>query len=74
MAQTGSFVNLSRNQLGPDPDPLPAHAVRWVIREGNRFRAVCRCGWQSGKRRSASIARESLDTHVEGADTAAVPR
>lgn len=65
MAQTEGYVSLSRSKLGPEPDPIPvaAHGVRYVERDGNRYKAFCRCGW-SKRRKSASVAREALAAHI----------
>lgn len=59
-------MNPSRARLGPEPDPAPiaAHGVRYVEQVGRKSVATCRCGWRSGRRATATIARESLAAHV----------
>lgn len=69
MALTGTYVNMSRSRLGPETEPaLPTHRVRMVQSDKARFRGLCWCGWQSGRRRSASLAREALDAHILAED------
>src|SRR5207248_952434 len=70
VALTGTYVNLSRTQLGPEPDRMPIHGTRYVEREKGGFRAVCRCGW-SKRRRSAFVARQALDGHIADANKSA---
>lgn len=62
-------MNPSRARLGPENDPARAvtaaeHSVRYVIPDKRRYRGVCACGWSSGRRKTAGIAREALDAHI----------
>lgn len=65
MQATEGYVSLSRSKLGPEADPIPQseHGVRHVERDGNRYKATCRCGWNK-RRKAATIARESLLAHI----------
>lgn len=57
---------MSRDRLGPDPEPKPespAHGIRYVEREGGRYRATCFCGF-SKRRRTPSLARFTLEAHI----------
>lgn len=70
MQATEGYVSLSRSKLGPEADPIPlsAHGVRYIERDGNRYKATCRCGWNK-RRKAASIAREALLAHILAAES-----